>query len=82
MKRPYFLWDYNLSDKQIKNILCSDNELEKIWLVGRILTHARYEDVWKYLKIDEIVKIFPKLRLKPETRDIWKHALNVWNYHV
>ena len=71
-----------LDEKQVKSILKSDNEVEKTWLIGRVLTHARYKDVWKYLTIDEIIKYLPYLKIKQETKNAWKNALNVWGYHV
>lgn len=63
MNRPYFIWDYDISENRIREILLSGNETERLWLVGRILSHARYEDVWKYLKVKDIVDLFPKLRM-------------------
>ncbi len=82
MKTPYFLWDYDLTDTQIRAILKGDNDVEKKWLIARILSHARYEDVFKYINIAEIVRFFPQLSLPPATRNAWKKALRTWGYHV
>jgi len=82
MNTPYFLWDYDLTKDQIHAILRGDNEVEKLWLTARILTHARFEDIWKYLTLQDIVKIFPKLRLSQKVKQDWQRALNVWGYHV
>lgn len=82
MNNPYFLWDYNLNDEQVRAILAAGNQTEKEWLTARILTNAQFDDVWKYLKITDIVSIFPKLRLKASVRDAWLRALTVWGYHV
>lgn len=82
VQTPYFLWDYELTDSKIRKIIKGSNEVEKIWLVSRILTHARFEDVFKYLTINDIVNIFPKLSLPSNIKDAWKRALSVWGYHV
>lgn len=82
MQKPYFMWDYDLTTDQIKELLHSDNEVEKSWLTARILTHAHFDDVWEYLSVANIVKLFPKLYLKPEVKTAWKHALEVWGYNV
>lgn len=82
MNSLYFLWDYDFNEDKVRAILQGDNETERLWLISRIMTHARYEDVWKYLKVSDIVASFPKLRLKPNTSEAWKHALTVWGYHV
>lgn len=80
--RPYFLWDYDLTDKQVREILHGDNETEKIWMMSRILTSARFEDVWKYLRLSEVVREFSNLKIRPEIKNIWKFALTTWGYHV
>ncbi len=82
MKTPYFLWDYDLSEEQVKSILHGQNETEKLWLIGRILTHAEFKDVWKYLRIEDILKVFTKLRLPARVKKSWEHAFAVWGYHV
>lgn len=82
MGKHYFLWDYNLTDDQIHAILSGDNEVEKLWLTARILTHAKFEDVWRYLSLKNIAKTFSKLRLPKKTKQAWQQALNVWGYHV
>ena len=80
--RPYFIWDYNLNEQQIRAILRGDNEIEKSWLIARIITNAKFADIWKYLSLEDIVRVFPKLRLRPKIKQAWQHALNVWGYHV
>lgn len=79
---PYFLWDYDLSENQIRKILHGNNEVEKLWLITRIITHAKFDDIWQYLTIEDIVRAFPKLRLPLKSKQSWQHALNVWGYHV
>lgn len=82
MTIPYFLWDYDLSEEQVRAILEGKNELEKRWLIGRILTHAHFNDVWKYLHPKDIAAQFPYLQLRQDIKDAWQRALTVWGYHV
>lgn len=79
---PYFLWDYNLTHDQVKALLASGNETDRLWLTGRILSHARFEDVWKYLHVSDVVKLLPKLRMRSTIKRSWQRALNVWGYNV
>ena len=81
-KRPYFLWDYDLTEADVRRILAADNETEKIWMMSRILDHAAYPDVWKYVRLRDIVSVFPKLRMRKESSEAWKLALITWGYHV
>jgi len=75
---PYFFWDYDLTEGQIRAILRSENEFEKAWVVARLPESARFEDVWRYISLAELRRIFPNLRLKPPVRAAWEYALQVW----
>ena len=74
---PYFLWDYDLTEDEIKAILRGEDE-QKAWLVARLLESARYEDIWEYISFAELRAIFPKLQLKPQVRAVWEFAFHVW----
>jgi uncharacterized protein (DUF433 family) len=78
-QRPYFIWDYDLSEADVRAILRGDETHEKTWLVSRILESAAYEDVWKYLTLAELRTLFPSLQLKPQVRAAWEFALQVWD---
>lgn len=80
--RPYFLWDYDLTQDDVRRILRGKNETEKIWMMGRILSHAHFRDVWEYLTVKDIVSEFPKLRMRPEIKKMWQKSMHVWGYHV
>lgn len=78
LQTPYFIWDYDLTDADARAILRGDDEEQKAWLVARLLESARYEDIWRYISLDELHVIFPKLQLKPQVRAAWEFALSVW----
>ncbi|OGK08533.1 hypothetical protein A2767_05550 [Candidatus Roizmanbacteria bacterium RIFCSPHIGHO2_01_FULL_35_10] len=88
--KPYFIWDYDLTEKDVKKILKDGNEFSRIWLISRILESAKYEDVWKYVKLDEVLQIFPRLKLKKPIKNAWLNAFKAWgvnnnindNYHT
>ena len=78
-KTPYFLWDYDLTENQVKKILKSGDDFSRRWLVGRILESAKFEDVWKYLNVDEVRQIFPQLKLKKPIEKAWQRAFKIWD---
>ncbi len=82
LNRPYFLWDYDLTEDQVWKILQGDNKLDRQWLMARILTNAHFNDVWKYLELKDVVTEFPYLRMRPQIKESWQRALNIWGYHV
>jgi hypothetical protein len=78
-RRPYFFWDYDLTEEQVRGILRSGDETEKAWVITRILEYARWEDIWRYLTVDDIRQNFERLRFRwPQVRDLWAYALKVW----
>lgn len=80
MKKVYFLWDYDWSEKKVKKVLKTGDEYRKRWLIARILESAKFEDVFKYLTLNEILEIFPRLKLKPPIRQAWERAFRAWGY--
>lgn len=81
-QRPYFLWDYDLTEEQVRAILQGDNEVEKAWLITRILEYAKWDDIWRYLTVDDVRKNFSRLRFRrPRDRELWIYALERWMGH-
>lgn len=79
---PYFLWDYEIDVAQVRQILRGGSETEKAWMIARILTRAKYEDIWKFVKIKDVVTHFPRLRMHQQDKANWQRALKVWGYAV
>ena len=82
MKRLYFLWDYDYTEKDVRKMLKHGDDFTKRWLVARILSSANFNDVFKYLTIKEILEIFPKLKMRKEITQAWERAFVAWEYHV
>lgn len=76
-KKPSFLWDYDLGESQIREILSGPLEQRK-WLVAKILEHAKFDEVWKYLTPRDVERDLPSLRLNPKTREHWAFAVKIW----
>ena len=80
--RPRFIWDYNLSDADVREILRETGlSPRKRWLIARILCEARFEEVFHYLDLKSIREAFPSLRLPPAVRSRWNYALDYWARH-
>lgn len=81
-KKPSFLWDYDLTEAQVKEILSPGGFSDaKKWLMERILVQARFEEVWHYLDLEMIQKYLPQLRLPPKIEARWNYALTRWSTH-
>ena len=81
-KRPYFFWDYEITDGEIRAILSEGASFDKGWVISRILEHARWDDIWRYLTVNDIRENFATLRFRrPQDRELWAYALDRWARH-
>ena len=78
-KRPPFLWDYDLTQDQIHEILKKPGlSSDKQWLIERILREARFDEATRYLTVGEIQEALPHLRLPEPIRQRWEYAISRW----
>lgn len=78
--RLYFLWDYDLGEEEVRQILKSENSLDKGWLITRILEYAKWEDIWRLVTIADIEENFEYLRFRRnQDRELWRLALERWS---
>ena len=76
---PYFMWDYRYTVGQIKEMLVSSEESERIWLMAKIMRDARYCDVWKFVSLQDFLKY--RERLMPRLgrlRGFWEFLYSRW----
>jgi hypothetical protein len=76
--RPSFLWDYDLPEAQVHEILRHSPFDQHRWLIARILERARLEEVLHYLTIEQIRDALPHLRLPPAVTRHWQEAIALW----
>ncbi len=76
---PYFFWDYDITEKEVREILRGDDEPRKLWVMSRILERARFDDVWRYVSPGDVQQHFEQLQLRPQVREVWARAIEVWN---
>lgn len=81
-KRPSFFWDYDLSEWEVREILRNPGlPPQKKWLMERILSQARFEEIMNYLEIEEIERWLPSLKLPQKIGVRWSYALKRWSRH-
>lgn len=79
-QRPYFIWDYDYTEDDVRAILRGDDEYAKVQMMVRILESARWNDIWNYVTLAEVRRYWPDLyhRMRREVRDVWSWALEMW----
>jgi len=78
-RRPRFLWDYDLDEAEVRAILAQETLSPlKRWLIERILSEGRFDEICNYLDLNTIHQSFAQLRLPPEIKARWEYALKRW----
>ena len=85
-KRPYFIWNADLSEEDVRAILAGQRgDLEQIQMIAHIMQNARFEDIWKYVRVSDIVDNWPlvgRMLWPKESKELWAWALRVWGHNV
>ncbi len=74
--RPYFILDYDMSWRELRDHIRSERDSEHAWAVARILDGARWTDIWRLLTPADIMRALD--RLPRQLRRTWTDALRAW----
>src|SRR5262245_6643797 len=78
-RRPYFLWDEDLSVRELRARLAGPDLHERRRLRGKLLREARDIDVWLFVSPAEVVREFPSVRHRLGRRlAFWEFLLRGW----
>lgn len=79
-ERPYFIWDYDLTEEDVRAILRGDDEYAKVQMIVRILERCSWQDIWRYLKLADVHRYWSQIRpkIRRELRPTWELAMEVW----
>jgi hypothetical protein len=78
-KRPYFLWDEDVSIDELKAVMRRGPEPERLRLLGKMLREARDTDVWLFVTPEEVARALPALgRRLGRRRAFWEFLIGGW----
>jgi len=78
-KRPYFLWDEDVSIAELKAALHDGPEPDRLRLLGKMLREARDTDVWQFVTPVEVARALPVLgRRLGRRRSFWEFLIHGW----
>jgi hypothetical protein len=76
-RRPYFLFDEDLSVAELRQRLSNGNSAERLRLIAKILREAHEDDVWEFLTLKEFLDIYPEVSsLLGRRRQYWQQLYN------
>ena len=77
-KRPSFLWDYDLTDAQVHELLTHAPFEQRKWLLGRMLERLGPNEIVRYVSLDALQHALPHLRLDERVKRHWEEAIALW----
>lgn len=78
-KRPYFLWDEDVSVAELRAALDGPGGAERDRLLGKMLREARDLDVWAFVTPEEVAEALPRVERRVGRRArFWRFLLDGW----
>lgn len=77
--QPYFVWDVPLTMRELRRLTVhSDPKVRALWM-ARVLREARYQDVWRFLLVEDVVSRYDEIRPHlGRARPFWDFLLEGW----
>ncbi len=76
---PYFSWDRNITDQQIKERLNTLSGPERDKLIAWIMREAAFRDVWQYVTPEEVADCLPRIQHSlGRWKDFWNYITGAW----
>lgn len=77
-KRPWFLWDYDITDAQVQELLTHAPAQQRAWLLGRMLERLGPSEIVRYVSLETLQQALPTLRLEEKIKRHWQEAIAAW----
>lgn len=78
-KRPYFLWDEDITIGELRERLERGSDYERTRLLAKLLREARDIDVWHFVTPLDVAKRLPSLgRRLGRRRAFWQFLIHGW----
>src|SRR4051812_31065414 len=78
-KRPYFLWDEDISIDELRKLLRSGSAFKRDRLLGKMLREARDIDVWGFVTPEEVARALPSIGRRVGRRlGFWTFLIDGW----
>ena len=77
--QPYFVWDRPLTVAELRERLRGSDPDEKVVWMARILRDARFDDVWRFVTLGDVLAQWPMLAPRlGRRRAFWTWMLDRW----
>jgi hypothetical protein len=74
-RRPYFLWDEDVSIDELRQILSGPPSDHRDRALGKMLREARDTDVWQFVTPTDVAEALPRIERRLGRRAAFWHFL-------
>ena len=79
-RRPYFLWDCDMTIEEFEEGLRSPDPNVRAYLVGKLMRQAKPDDVFSFVSRREIRQLWPRIeRYLGRSRAFWTWLFERWD---
>ncbi len=80
--RPWFLWDEDLSVRELRAVLADEDHPRWIELAAKVMREARDDQVWLFLPVEQVARRYGDLAPRlGRRRPFWDDLLGAWRRH-
>jgi hypothetical protein len=72
------VWEYDLDLRDLKRMVDDRNSPDRLWAIGRILKHAKWQEVQSLLTAEDIKEALPLVDLPESQKRALETALQIW----
>ena len=77
--RPWFLWDEDLSVRELRKIPATESHPRWIELAAKVMREARDDQVWLFLPLSRVVARYQDIAPRLGRRKaFWDYLLQAW----
>jgi hypothetical protein len=77
--QPYFVWDEPMTVARLRTLLADAEEDVRVRWIARVLRDARFDDVWRFITVDDLVRSWPQVAsYLGRRRSFWTWMLDRW----
>lgn len=77
-QRPWFLWDYDLTEAQVHELLTHAPFEQRKWLLGRMVERLGPVELMQYISLKTLQEALPRLRVAEKVKRHWEEAIALW----
>lgn len=77
--QPYFVWDVPMTVAELRRLVAHpDPKVRSRWM-ARVMREARYQDVWRFLRLTDILESYQRIRVHlGRSRRLWDFLIEGW----